>query len=225
MRWKHESDPVTPQSVPGTALRRFVAPRPAVERCELCDAAVGPHHPHLVEPKTRRLLCACDACAFLFEHDTRGRYRRVPRDASRVEHGLSEAAWQALQIPVGLSFFFLSSLLRTVIGIYPGPAGPMESTVEAAAWSDACRESPCLADLKPDTEALLVNRMREARDHFVVPIDRCYRLVGLFRSHWEGFSGGETLWREVEKFFDALREDARPPRTTSEAGFGREGRP
>ena len=42
------------------SLRRFVRPRAARERCELCGAALAAEHPHLVEPATRRLVCACD---------------------------------------------------------------------------------------------------------------------------------------------------------------------
>ena len=38
-----------------------------------------------------------------------------------------------------------------------------------------------LATLEPDIEALLVNRARGARRHWIVPIDECYALVGLIR--------------------------------------------
>ena len=36
------------------SLRRFVRPRVARERCELCGAGLADDHPHLVEPSTRR---------------------------------------------------------------------------------------------------------------------------------------------------------------------------
>jgi hypothetical protein len=38
-----------------------------------------------------------------------------------------------------------------------------------------------------------------------VPIDECYRLVGLIRVHWKGLSGGSEVWREIRKFFDSLK--------------------
>jgi hypothetical protein len=50
-------------------------------------------------------------------------------------------------------------------------------------------------------EALLVNRARGARMHFVVPIEDCYRLAGLIRTRWRGLSGGEEVWKEIDGFF------------------------
>jgi hypothetical protein len=60
-----------------------------------------------------------------------------------------------------------------------------------------------------DTEALLVNRMGSAREHYLVPVDRCFQLVGLIRLHWRGLSGGEDAWREIRQFFAALQEAGR----------------
>jgi hypothetical protein len=57
----------------------------------------------------------------------------------------------------------------------------------------------------PDVEALLVNRVGAARDYFIVPIDECYKLVGLIRLHWRGLSGGAVVWGEIGRFFDELR--------------------
>ena len=62
--------------------------------------------------------------------------------------------------------------------------------------------NPVLAELEPDVEALLVNRARGAREHWLVPIDDCYALVGLIRTRWRGLSGGEEVWREIDAFFD-----------------------
>jgi hypothetical protein len=30
-------------------------------------------------------------------------------------------------------------------------------------------------------------------------------IVGTIRMHWRGLSGGEEVWREIEKFFARLR--------------------
>ena len=50
-----------------------------------------------------------------------------------------------------------------------------------------------LEGLEPDAEALIVNRLGSARQHAIVPIDECYRLVGLVRVSWEGISGGTGM--------------------------------
>jgi hypothetical protein len=41
-----------------------------------------------------------------------------------------------------------------------------------------------------------------------VPIDACYRLVGLIRLHWKGLSGGNEVWQEIGSFFAGLRSQA-----------------
>jgi hypothetical protein len=60
--------------------------------------------------------------------------------------------------------------------------------------------------LEPDTQALLVNRA--AQEYFILPIDECYRLVGLMRAHWKGLSGGNEVWREMQLFFQEMKSRA-----------------
>jgi hypothetical protein len=70
-----------------------------------------------------------------------------------------------------------------------------------------------LAELQPDVQALLVNRVRRGSVDpacFLVPIDQCFRLVGLIRVHWKGFGGGTAVWDEIERFFADLTRVARP---------------
>jgi hypothetical protein len=66
--------------------------------------------------------------------------------------------------------------------------------------------------MEPDVEALLANRVGAARgvtaQYYVVPIDECYKLVGLIRLHWHGLSGGTEVWREVATFFSSLKARA-----------------
>ena len=62
-------------------LRQFARPRPAVERCELCSAGLAHEHPHLVELASRKIVCACDACATLFDGIAGGKFKRVARGA------------------------------------------------------------------------------------------------------------------------------------------------
>jgi hypothetical protein len=64
--------------------------------------------------------------------------------------------------------------------------------------------------MEPDVEALLVNRARGARQHWLVPIDECYALVGLIRTRWKGLTGGKQVWEEIGHFFDRLDRLARP---------------
>ncbi len=59
-------------------------------------------------------------------------------------------------------------------------------------------------------EALLVNRVGAARDHYRVGVDECYRLVGLLRTHWRGFSGGQAVWDEIGRFFAGLKRAIGP---------------
>ena len=50
-----------------------------------------------------------------------------------------------------------------------------------------------------------MNRTRGERRYFIAPIDQCYRLTGVIRKEWRGFSGGETVWQEVDRFFESLQ--------------------
>ena len=66
-------------------FRQAAPQRQPAERCELCGLELpAEDHAHLVEPANRRILCACDACAILFDSQQDGRYRRVPRTVSLV---------------------------------------------------------------------------------------------------------------------------------------------
>lgn len=66
-------------------------------------------------------------------------------------------------------------------------------------------ENPALAEMAPEVEALLVNRVGKTRECFIAPIDRCYELAGLIRMHWRGLSGGEVVWQKIQEFFTNLR--------------------
>lgn len=194
--------------------RRRVAERPTPdeERCELCAEPIEPGHRHLLDLETRRLLCACRACTILFDRSGAGggHYRLVPDRAFLVENlELDEDAWQGLEIPVGIAFFFHSSAAGRVVAFYPSPAGATESLLALGAWDDLVAANPVLAELEPDVEALLVNRTNGRREHWLLPVDRCYELVGLVRTHWRGFGGGSEVWAALDEFFDRLREGAR----------------
>jgi hypothetical protein len=199
---------------PFAVLRRFVRQRAPVEHCELCSAELPGEHEHLVDLTTRQLACSCQACAILFSGKANTKYRRVPRRLRSLPNfQLTEAQWESLLIPIGMAFFFRSSVAGKVIALYPSPAGATESLLDLESWDEIRRENRVLDEMEPDTEALLVNRVRGAAEYYLLPIDECYKLVGLIRSHWHGLSGGTEMWEAIGEFFSNLKERARPAAT------------
>jgi hypothetical protein len=189
------------------------------EQCDLCGEPVPPEHRHLLDLNSRELMCACRACTILFDRKAAGgsHYRLVPdRRLSLEDFVMDDVAWASLRIPVEMAFFFRSGEEQGVQAYYPGPMGATESLLELSSWEDLERDNPVLATLEPEVEALLVNRSRGARQHFVVPIEECYRLVGLIRIHWRGLSGGKEVWEEIEGFFDELSQRATTVTTEEE---------
>ena len=206
----NSTDEVRNSDSPFAVLRRFVRQRAVVaERCELCSTELGAEHEHLVDLTTRQLTCACQACAILFSGKANPRYRRVPRRILYLrDFQLTDAQWDALLIPIGMAFFFRSSAAEKVVALYPSPAGATESLLDFEAWEEIRLGNPIIDELEPDTEALLVNRVRGAADYYLLPIAECYRLVGLIRTHWHGLSGGTEMWEAIGKFFAELKEKA-----------------
>jgi hypothetical protein len=182
-------------------------PRQTLERCELCGADLAAEHPHLVEPANRRIVCACDACAILFDSQEEGRYRRMSRTVEFLrDFRMTDEQWDDLHIPINLAFFFRGGSSGKVAAFYPSPAGAMESLLPLETWQVLERENPVLRELRPDVEALLVNRIGASREFFRVPIDVCYHLVGLIRRHWRGLSGGTEVWAQIARFFTLLKD-------------------
>ncbi|MFZ1154523.1 MAG: DUF5947 family protein [Solirubrobacteraceae bacterium] len=182
------------------------------ERCELCNAPISSVHRHLLELTSRELMCACRPCSLLFDRGGagNGRYKLVPERRLRLEDfAMSELAWEELCIPVDMAFLFHSSAEGKVLAYYPGPMGPTESQLELSSWEELERENPILAEMEPDVEALLVNRVGGARRHWLVPLDECYSLIGVIRTRWRGLAGGSEVWREIDCFFEELDRRAR----------------
>ena len=200
-----------------SSLRRFaqeesekaVAQKQAAqESCELCSEPIPAEHRHLLNVSTREIMCACRPCSILFDKEaaSEGKLRLVPdRRLSIEDFEMSDVQWASLRIPVDMAFFFYSTPVERVAAFYPSPMGPTESLLELSAWEELEEANPVLKEMERDAEALLVNRARGAREHFLVPIDECYSLVGLIRIHWKGLSGGQTVWEEIDRFFEVLR--------------------
>ena len=89
--------------------------------------------------------------------------------------------------------------------MYPSPAGATETLLSLESWTAIVAQNRALQTMESDVEAFLVNRVGNASEYFVVPIDECYRLVGLIRMHWKGLSGGADVWREISGFFASLK--------------------
>jgi hypothetical protein len=193
-------------------LRRFVRRRSEfVERCDMCSLELAPAHAHLVEPATRKIVCACQACAILFSGSAETRYRRVPDTVrSLADFQMTDSQWDALMIPINMAFFFKSSVSDRIGVLYPSPAGATESLLDLESWEEIVERNPRLREMQRDTEALLVNRVGQAADYFIVPIDECYRLVGLIRMKWKGLAGGSEVWVSINNFFASLRERSEP---------------
>jgi Family of unknown function (DUF5947) len=195
-------------------LRQFAKPRRPAERCELCSTVLAHEHPHLVEIRLRQIVCACEACATLFDGMAGGKYKRVARRAQFLANfQMTDLQWENLMIPINMAFFFQSSLESRVVALYPSPAGAVESLLPLDAWNETVEENPALSRLEPDIEALLVNRVGHAHElsraeYYIAPIDECYKLVGLIRANWKGLSGGAEVWAEIGRFFSELRAQA-----------------
>jgi len=193
------------------ALGQFAARRRPLEMCEICATELAGDHPHLVDPKARKLLCSCMACALLFGSQAGSKYKRVPRRIRFLSgFQLTDADWASLMIPINMAFFFRSSLDSRVVAQYPSPAGATESQLPLDTWSDLEAANPVLAEMEADVEALLVNRLGPSRgyaaaEYYLIPIDECYKLVWLIRSLWQGLSGGAEVWKQLESYFADLK--------------------
>lgn len=196
------------------------APEPAGERCEMCAESIPGEHQHVVNVAGRQLMCVCRACYLLFtDRDADLRYRAVPdRYLAFEDFALDRRAWESLQIPVGVAFFFTNSALGRTVAFYPGPAGATESELDLDAWN-AIGTDPRAGLLADDVEALLVRvpRSDEAEnappESYLVPIDACYEFVGRLRMLWRGFDGGQEARAFIDDFFSriAARAVKTPP--------------
>jgi hypothetical protein len=190
------------------------APQPAGERCEMCSESIADEHQHVVNVEGRQLMCVCRGCYLLFS-DTNAdlRYRAIPdRYLTFPDFALDRREWEALQIPVGLAFFFRNTALGRTVAFYPGPAGATESELDLSAWNnirDADTRVDMLAD---DTEALIVRVPDDgtaAPECYLVPIDACYEFVGRLRMLWHGFDGGQKVREFIAEFFDQVATRSR----------------
>lgn len=201
------------------ALRSFAQKRKQeqgqVERCELCSEVIPSSHSHLLNLSSRALVCACQACSLLFSEQGAGagKYKLVPRRyLALTDFHMADEQWEDLLIPVNIAFIFRSTGAKPVMAYYPSPAGATESLLDLEGWQTLVNSNPILHELTPDVEALLVNRVKDARAYYIVPIDACYQLVGLIRLSWRGLGGGTEVWEAIAGFFQDIQTKAQPVR-------------
>jgi hypothetical protein len=191
----------------GSATAAGGGARGAEERCDICNAPMPEDHRHLLHLEERRIVCSCEPCWAMHSGDPE--YRPAGMRTLWLEgFDCDEEIWGSFQIPIGLAFFMRSGMTGGIVAFYPSPAGATESELDLARWDALVERNPVLADLDPDAEALVVNRLAEPPQFVIAPIDDCYRLVGLVKASWEGISGGSALEQAVPGFFAALRSRA-----------------
>ncbi|MDT5154806.1 MAG: hypothetical protein QOI01_6539 [Mycobacterium sp.] len=190
--------------------------QPVGERCEMCAEQIADEHQHVVNVEARQLMCTCRGCYLLFsDPHAKLRYRAVPdRYLTFSDFILDRRAWESLQIPVGLAFFFHNSDMDKTVAFYPGPAGATESELDLDAWSTISGADTQLSFLADDVEALLVRvpdredsdpELNAVAECYLVPIDACYEFVGRLRMLWRGFDGGQQVREFVDEFFDRIK--------------------
>ncbi|MFC9518005.1 DUF5947 family protein [Nocardiaceae bacterium NPDC056970] len=208
----------TPSGSALGVLRRIAAERPAQvtgERCEMCAVPIADEHSHVVNMAGRQLMCVCRPCYLLFaEPGAELKYRAVPdRYLSFPDFSLGPGRWDALEIPVGLAFFFRNSDQDRTVAFYPGPAGATESELPIDAWAAVLEDNPVLATVVPDVEALLIRIPQSGpagAECHLLPIDACYELVGRLRRRWRGFDGGQDARAELDDFFARIEQRSAP---------------
>jgi hypothetical protein len=185
-------------------LRRLKEAERGEEYCDLCSAALPPEHKHFVQSVSHRLICTCNVCSLLLSGAEM--YRAVGPAIQRLyKLDISDAEWRILGIPVGLAFFYITDD-RNVIAVYPSPAGPVRAQIDVSDWKATLGALPVFENLKPLVESVLIDRNRDTHC-CLVPIDRCYELIGTIRRLWQGFSGGAAVQQEIQHFFENLQQE------------------
>ena len=153
-------------------------------------------------------MCACEVC--VAEKSAEAEFRPVGNRVTWLpDLEMADEMWARLGIPIALAFFTTNGDSGETVAFYPSPAGSTECELDLDAWSDLVEANPSLSLIEPDAEAFVVNRMSDPPQYVIVPIDRCYEMVGAVKMAWEGISGGDGVDTAIAGFFDRLREETR----------------
>jgi len=115
--------------------------------------------------------------------------------------GLS--TWAAIGVPVQIAFVVMDDDGVPTVR-YPGPTGVTHADLGDLAWRDLLLETPELAKLEPEVEALLIRDRSDECTRHIVPIDDCFRLIALMQTSWVGITGGPDMWATVDRWFAEL---------------------
>jgi hypothetical protein len=200
------------RAAPATAVAPPVEREPAdadAEVCDLCGITIPERHRHLLHLVERTIACACESCWNVRSGDPE--YRPAGnRTLWLPDLDVPDDLWASFQIPIGLAFFMESTVAGCVVALYPSPGGATESELHFESWRRMCEQNPVLAELEPDIEGLVVNRLSDPPAYAIAPIDQCYALTGLIKVSWQGISGGPGVEDAVGRFFEGLRAEGAP---------------
>lgn len=188
-------------------LRKIANPVPEeeVEKCNFCGRILSADHRHLVDLSAMRFLCTCEMCMITMAESEI--YKPLPqRHLELNDFRMTDELWSDFLIPVNMAFFVLSSSRNGAVAYYPAPTGATESKLKMEPWNELVQLNPVLNTLIPDLEALLVNRFDTSGQYYVVPIDSCYKLIGMIRISWKGIFGGPEVNDIIRQFFSELKE-------------------
>lgn len=174
------------------------------ERCNFCGNSIPEDHRHLINLSEMRFKCACEVCAII--QAVHGDYKIIPQHVELLQNfNMPEDLWAQFMIPVNMAFFVFNSNRNGIIAYYPAAAGATESKLKMEPWKKLLELNPVLSKMAPDLEALLVNRLETPGRYYIVPIDSCYKLIGIIKSNWRGISGGVEVNHAISKFFTELK--------------------
>ena len=151
-------------------------------------------HRHLLHLVERRIECVCESCWALRSGDAEyrptGSRTTVADRARAARRRLGE-----LSDPDRAGLLHGLDHRRLRGRAVPEPRRRTESELHFSSWSRMVELNPVLADLEPDIEGLIVNRLSDPPAYVIAPIDRCYALTGTIKANWEGISGGAQRTR------------------------------
>jgi hypothetical protein len=174
------------------------------ERCDFCSKSIPPEHKHFADLNEMKFMCACEMCTVL--QAEKGEYRQIPERYQYLEDfDMPERIWLELKIPVNMAFIVYNSNLQKHIAFYPSPAGATESELNLGSWDVLKQKNQALEELEPDVEGFMINRLNKPAEYYIVPIDCCYKLIGLIRLKWQGMHGGKEMQKSVRLFFKGLK--------------------
>jgi len=115
--------------------------------CDLCGNRMDEDHRHLLHVTDRRILCSCEPCWAMRAGDPE---LRPTGTRMQLLEGfdLSDELWAKFQIPIGLTFFFVTEA-SGVVALYPSPRGrPSRSSISrrGTTW---WRPIPCWRGSSP----------------------------------------------------------------------------